>query len=145
MKPVAEAELHTYIDGALSEGARAEIEAWLASHPEDAERLRAYAEQNALLRSLYNPVLDEPVPAALLAVPEGFGDDVPIDPDFHARRLPDAVWRRPPLTDGIACIVQVHRLREVLALLGFTRFDAVTPDIQGEYESDVERAELRAS
>ena len=68
MKPLAEAELHTYIDGALSESARAEIEAWLASHPEDAERLRAYAEQNALLRSLYNPVLDEPVPAALLAV-----------------------------------------------------------------------------
>ena len=68
MKPVTEAELHTYIDGALSEGARAEVEAWLVSHPEDAERLRAYAEQNALLRSLYNPVLDEPVPAALLAV-----------------------------------------------------------------------------
>jgi len=68
VKPLAEAQLHTYIDGALSESARAEIEAWLASHPEDAERLRAYAEQNALLRSLYNPVLDEAVPAALLAV-----------------------------------------------------------------------------
>jgi anti-sigma factor RsiW len=68
VKPVTEAELHTYIDGALSEGARAEVEAWLVAHPEDAERLRAYAEQNALLRSLYNPVLDEPVPAALLAV-----------------------------------------------------------------------------
>ena len=68
MKPVNEAELHTYIDGALSEGARAEVEAWLASHPEDAERLRAYTEQNALLRSLYNPVLDEPVPSALLTV-----------------------------------------------------------------------------
>jgi len=39
-----------------------------ASHPEDAERVRANAEQNAVLRSLYNPVLDEPVPAALLAV-----------------------------------------------------------------------------
>jgi hypothetical protein len=26
---------------------------------------------------------------ALLAAPEGFGDDVPIDPNFHARRLPD--------------------------------------------------------
>jgi len=68
VKTVTEAELHTYIDGVLSEGARAEVESWLASHPEDAERLRAYAEQNALLRSLYNPVLDEPVPAALLAV-----------------------------------------------------------------------------
>src|SRR5262249_4833619 len=47
---------------------RAEIEAWLRSHPEDAERLRAYVEQNAMLRTLYNPVLEEPVPAALLAV-----------------------------------------------------------------------------
>jgi anti-sigma factor RsiW len=68
VKPVTEVELHAYVDGAVSEGTRAEIDAWLRSHPEDAERLRAYAEQNALLRSLYNPVLDEQVPAALLAV-----------------------------------------------------------------------------
>ena len=68
MKPVAETELHAYVDGGLSEGARAEIEAWLRAHPEDAEKMRAYAEQNALLRSLYDRVLDEPVPAALLAV-----------------------------------------------------------------------------
>ncbi len=34
----------------------------------------------------------------------------------------------------------LHRLREVLALTGFTRFEAVTPDINGEYETDVERA-----
>ena len=68
MKPITEAELHAYVDGALPEGDRAGIEAWLASHPEDAERLRAYAEQNALLRSFYNPVLEEPVPATLLAV-----------------------------------------------------------------------------
>ncbi len=67
MKPVAEAQLHAYVDGALSDGARAEVEAWLAAHPEDAERLRAYSEQSAVLRSVYNPMLDEPVSAALLA------------------------------------------------------------------------------
>ena len=39
-------------------------------------------------------------------------------------------------------MIQLHRLREVLALIGFTRFEAVTPDIQGEYETDVVRAEL---
>jgi hypothetical protein len=33
-------------------------------------------------------------------------------------------------------------LREILALVGFTRFEAVTPDINGEYETDVERAQL---
>lgn len=68
MKPVSEVELHTYVDGELSEDARMEMEAWLRAHPEDAERVRAYAEQNALLRSFYNPVLDEPVPPVLLAV-----------------------------------------------------------------------------
>lgn len=79
---------------------------------------------------------------ALLAVPEGYGDDVPIDPDFHARRLPDQQWRRSTLSDGIEAVIQAHRLREVLALIGFTRLEAVTPDIQGEYESDVERAQI---
>lgn len=68
MKPLAEAELHAYVDGALSESARAEVEAWLPFHPEEVERLRAYAEQNTLLRTLYNRVLDEPVPEALLVV-----------------------------------------------------------------------------
>jgi hypothetical protein len=33
-------------------------------------------------------------------------------------------------------------LREVLALVGFTRFEAVTPDINGEYDTDVERAQI---
>jgi len=79
---------------------------------------------------------------ALLAAPEGFGDDVPVDPDFHARRLPDRVWRRTDRSAGVESVTQLHRLREVLALVGFTRFEAVMPDIHGEYESDVERAQL---
>ena len=79
---------------------------------------------------------------ALLAAPEGFGDDVPIDPNFHARRLPDRAWRHSKRSDPIEAVIQVHRLREVLALVGFTRFEAVTPDINGEYETDVERAQI---
>ena len=79
---------------------------------------------------------------ALLAAPEGFGDDVPVDPNFHARRLPDHGWRHTARSDGIQAVIQLHRLREVLALTGFTRFEAVMPDINGEYETDVERAEI---
>jgi hypothetical protein len=33
-------------------------------------------------------------------------------------------------------------LREVLALTGFSRFEAVVPDIHGEYDTDVEQADL---
>jgi hypothetical protein len=79
---------------------------------------------------------------ALLAAPLGYGDDVPVNPDFHARRLPESAWRVGSLTDPVATVLQLHRLREVLALIGFTRFDAITPDINGEYDSDVQRAEL---
>lgn len=79
---------------------------------------------------------------ALLSVPEGYGDDVPVDPNFHARRLPEHVWRRSERSTGVASVIQVHRLREVMALVGFTRFEAVTPDIDGEYESGTERAVL---
>ena len=79
---------------------------------------------------------------ALLAVAEGFGDDVPVDPDFHARRLPESVWRRSAISDGIASVIQVHRLREVPALAGFTRLEPVMPNVDGEYEAEVERADI---
>jgi hypothetical protein len=79
---------------------------------------------------------------AILAAPEGFGEDVPADPDFYARRLPDHAWRHSTRFEGIEAVIQLHRLREILALIGFTRFEAVTPDINGEYETDVERAEI---
>ena len=80
---------------------------------------------------------------ALLAAPEGYGEEVPIDPDFHARRLPDEAWRHGPWrADGLESVTALHRLREVRALLGFTRFEPEVPDVDGEYQSDVEVAAL---
>ena len=79
---------------------------------------------------------------ALLLAPEGYGDDVPVDPDYHARRLPEHVWRKTGRTADIEAVIQLHRLREVLALVGFTRLEAEMPDINGEYDTDVERAQI---
>ena len=79
---------------------------------------------------------------ALLGAPEDSGDESTVDPDFHARRLPSAAWRRSARSSGVASVIQLHRLREVQALVGFTRFEAVTPDIHGEYDTDVERAAI---
>ena len=81
---------------------------------------------------------------ALLAAPEGYGDDVPVDPDFHARRLPASAWQRAGsrLSSAVEAVVQIHRLREVQALIGFTRFEAAVRDIHGEYDTDVERADI---
>ncbi|MCI0435006.1 MAG: DUF1998 domain-containing protein [Gemmatimonadetes bacterium] len=107
---------------------------------DDADVLEAIQERRAgrsAERDIKHVELD-----AILAAPEGYGEDVPVDEGFHARRLPDRVWRRTDRPDGVETVIQLHRLREVLALLGFTRFEAVTPDIHGEYDDDVERAAL---
>jgi hypothetical protein len=79
---------------------------------------------------------------AILAAPDGYGEDVPPDRDFFARRLPEAIWRKSSVTDPIEAVIQLHRLREVSAVAGFTRFEAMTPDIHGEYDSDVKPAPI---
>ena len=66
---VQESDLHAYVDGVVEAPRRAEVEAFLAERPEDAARVRAYRAQNAALHALYDPVLAEPVPAALVAWP----------------------------------------------------------------------------
>ncbi len=123
--------------------------ALLKKKPRVAERLAPFSDEEVLaaIREAKSGKSGErPVKwvelEALLAAPEGFGDDVPVDPNFHARRLPDRAWRRSQRCDGIEAVIQLHRLREVLALVGFTRLEAVTPDIHGEYETDVERAQI---
>lgn len=65
---ITEDDLHAYVDGALSPERRAEVEAYLAEYPEDAERVRAYLAQNVALKAAFDPVLDEPLPEHLHAL-----------------------------------------------------------------------------
>jgi anti-sigma factor RsiW len=62
---VSETDLQAYADGKLPEERRAAVAAWLAAHPEDAERIESYRQLAAELRSSYDGVLDEPVPERL--------------------------------------------------------------------------------
>jgi hypothetical protein len=77
--------------------------------------------------------------AMLMASPDELGEDAP-DSDFYARTLPLAA-KAGPLA-AVDRVVLVHRLREVVAQVGFTRFEAATPDIDGELNLDVRRADL---
>lgn len=61
--------------------------------------------------------------------------------DFYARALPKDKWNEPWM-DSVEKVVLVHRLREVVAQVGFTRFEAGGTDIQGELDMDVRRAPL---
>jgi hypothetical protein len=76
----------------------------------------------------------------LVASRDELGEDRP-DGDFFARRFV------PPDADvgpvgAIERVVLVHRLREVMAQVGFTRFEPSVADIDGELALDVRRAEL---
>jgi len=82
---------------------------------------------------------------ALIASPVERGNESLVrDQDFDARARSleqlDSKWQ-----PFIERIVLVHRLREVIAQIGFTRFEAAVPNIEGELDDlaiNVRRAEL---
>jgi anti-sigma factor RsiW len=57
--------LHAWLDDELPADQRAEVEAWLRDHPEDAARVRLWAADAQALRSQLEPVLAEAVPQRL--------------------------------------------------------------------------------
>lgn len=69
MTTISDEDLHAYLDGRLDGPdrleRRAEVEAYLAAHPEAAEKLAAYKQQNEMLHALFDPALDEAIPARL--------------------------------------------------------------------------------
>lgn len=78
----------------------------------------------------------------LLSSQEEIGNDRP-DGVFYARRFPKKKgWENLAFMKPIEKIILVHRLREVTAQVGFTRFEASSPDTNGELEMGVRRAEL---
>lgn len=70
--------------------------------------------------------------------PEVAGDLPPTGATFFARvaKVKDG------LPQGIARLVVAHKLREVVAQIGFTRLEPVSPDLQGEYDLGVKTAAL---
>lgn len=59
--PVTEDELHAYVDGEIPADRRGAVEAWLASHPEDAARVAQWQAQAEAIRVRYGAVASEPV------------------------------------------------------------------------------------
>jgi len=77
-QPVRDEDLHAFVDGQLDSARRAEVEAWLAENPRDAERMEAYHKQNLALHALFDPALAEPVPPTMRRAAQ--------KPGFHATR-----------------------------------------------------------
>jgi anti-sigma factor RsiW len=65
MNDVTEQDLHAYVDGQLDAARRQEVEAHLAADPVAADKVAAYRRQNETLHALFDPTLDEAIPARL--------------------------------------------------------------------------------
>jgi hypothetical protein len=76
----------------------------------------------------------------LLASLDEVGEDVS-EGDFYARAR-KLEGLNPLATARIERIILVHRLREVVAQVGFTHFEAAIPDIEGELDINLRRAAL---
>jgi hypothetical protein len=76
----------------------------------------------------------------LIAPYDEIGEDKP-DGNFFARTLPEDRWRKSWMAP-IKRVLLVQRLREVQALAGFTRFEALAADTEGELDVGVRRAAL---
>lgn len=63
--PIAEADLHAYVDGELAAERKAAVDAHLARSPADAAQVAAWRAQAGLLHGVFDPVLAEPVPLRL--------------------------------------------------------------------------------
>src|ERR1700688_897024 len=62
---ITEDELHAYVDNELPIERRGDVEAWLAAHPDDAERVQSWRAMADELHARYDAVADEPVPRRL--------------------------------------------------------------------------------
>ncbi len=76
----------------------------------------------------------------LLSSPDEIGEDI-LGGDFFARVLPSP-GGDPKIMSKVDRIVLVHRLREVVAQVGFTRFEAAMNEVDGELNLEVRRAAL---
>src|ERR1700738_4844378 len=63
--PVTEDELHAYVDNELPAERRGDVDAWLAAHPDDAERVQSWRAMAESLHARYDSVADEAVPKRL--------------------------------------------------------------------------------
>ena len=63
--PVTEDELHAYVDGELPAERLGDVQAWLATHADDAARVQSWRVMADALHARYDTVANEPVPRRL--------------------------------------------------------------------------------
>lgn len=77
-----------------------------------------------------------------MAQPYETGQQPNMEATFFARRARIGQQDAGAIMSLVDRVVLVHRLREVCALVGFTRFEPVSPDVDGELDLGVSKADI---
>ncbi len=72
--------LVAYLDGELDADERRQIDAWLEADPAARERVMALAQSDELVRAAYAEIVEEPVPARLIAAARGATETIEAAP-----------------------------------------------------------------
>lgn len=83
-RPIAEEDLHAYVDGFLEPARRAAVDRYLQKNPQAAERVAAYVTQRDWLRAAFHGRATEPIPPEL---------DLGHLVEEHLNRKRHAPWR----------------------------------------------------
>jgi anti-sigma factor RsiW len=62
---ITEQDLHALVDSELDTESHSEIEAWLPDHPDDEIKVKGWRTQNSQFHTLYDDVLNEPIPSQI--------------------------------------------------------------------------------
>lgn len=125
-------------DDLVRERRKARVEAHLKGH--DNAQIFAEIQRRKSGASKVEKKIKHAELETLMANKPVLGEDAP-ETDFYATALPLDPKRRGPMAK-IERVVLIHRLREVVAQLGFTRFEPAVADIDGELALDVQRAAI---
>jgi anti-sigma factor RsiW len=86
--PPDDQRLSAWLDGELDPVDHADVSAWLRRNPDQASRVRQWRADRDNLRALFGPVVEEPLPEAMVRAVQG----------RHDRHAP---WRRVALVAGL--------------------------------------------
>ncbi len=89
-----QATLSAWLDGELDATTRSQVDAWLRDHPEETAQVRLWAADRDALRARFDPVLDEPIPPALLQAVQAPGATL-------LAAANQARWRRVAVVAGL--------------------------------------------
>ncbi|MGH6677477.1 MAG: anti-sigma factor family protein [Bradyrhizobium sp.] len=133
--PIAEDDLHSFVDGEIDDDRREAVLAYLANTPADAARIEVWRQQNMLLKAAFSHVGIEQVPASLSLACAPRLVTLPLSQEGGMRDLLPRRRRRRGLAFAVAAFVAGITVT-IAANLSMNRYRAFAVDAFSDASSN---------